>query len=266
MRLITGASRKTLSAVLAVLVLTVPATGAYAVAGLGDIVHDPISYVQAVKQVQAWQEQYNQMTQSLEKAEATFQQMKSQVDAVTGVRGFGDILNNPLLNAVVPNDLAATLTDLNASGTLAGDARDLRAASELYDCGDLTADDARVICRAVLSQNAQARAVHQDTLALLNQRTVQIDALRAEISSTEDPKAIAELQARLQAEQAQVANDQNKIAVANAMLMANAQAAAQAEHERVNALMATGKTSVLDGFSFAALGYQSSPQAAEAEE
>ena len=54
-------------------------------------------------------------------------------------------------------------------------------------------------------------------MALLNQRTTQIEALRAEINATQDPKAIAELQARLAAEQAQVDNDQTKIALANAM-------------------------------------------------
>ena len=248
-------SHKYAVAAMAAFILALPAATANAIGGLGDIAHDPVSYVQAVKQVQAWQQQYQQMTQSLSQAKATFDKLKSQVDAVTGVRGLGDILNNPMLRSIVPNDLAANLSELNASGVLSGKALTLRNASMVYDCGDVDESDARVICQALLSQNAQARAFQQDTLALLNQRTTQIDALRAEINLTQDPKAIAELQARLQAEQAQVANDQNKIAVAQAMLVANAQAAAQAEQERVNALMATDKASVLDGFSFASLEY-----------
>lgn len=255
--------RKRLTVAVAALTLVLPAATANAIGGLGDIVHDPVSYVQMVRQVKAWQQQYNQMTASLAKAEATFLKVKSQVDAITGVRGLGDILNNPLLRSIVPGDLAATLSDLNASGVLSGRALDLRTASTVYDCGDVVEEDAKVICQALLSQNAQAQAFHQDTLALLNQRTVQIDALRAQINATEDPKAIAELQARLQAEQAQVANDQNKIATANAMLMVNARAAAQAEQERVNALMATGKPSVLDGFAFASLGYPPATDVAE---
>jgi type IV secretion system protein VirB5 len=130
----------------------------------------------------------------------------------------------------------------------------------------MTEAGAKVTCQAQLGQNAQARAIQQDTMALLNERTTQIDALREQIDATQDPKAIAELQARLEAEQAQVANDQNKIALANAMMVANAQAAAQSEQERVNALMASNKTSALDGFTFTSLGYQPGTQVADVEQ
>ena len=255
-------SRKQISAAFCVLTLALPATAAYAIGGLGDIVYDPSNYLQAVKQVQAWEQQYQQMTQGLAKAEATFQQVKSQVDAMTGVRGFGDLLNNPLLKNVVPTDLSTTLAGLNSTGALSGKALSIRNGSAVYTCDDIADAGAKVTCQALLGQNAQSQAYQQDTMALLNQRTTQIDALRAQINSTQDPKAIAELQARLEAEQAQVANDQNKIALANAMFQANAQAAAQTEQERVNALMATNKTSVLDGFSFTSLGYQPSTQVA----
>jgi type IV secretion system protein VirB5 len=239
----------------AAIALALPAGAAFAIGGLGDIVYDPSNYAQAIKQVQAWEQQYRQMTQALAKAEATYQGVKSQVDAVTGVRGFGDILNNPALRAIVPADLSASLADLNATGSLTGRALSLRNASRIYDCSDVADERARLDCQAVLSQTAQAQAFQQETMALLNQRTIQIDALRAEISATQDPKAIAELQARLAAEQAQVDNDQTKIALASAMLVSNRQAAAQARSERVEALMATNKTSALDGFSFADLGY-----------
>ncbi len=259
-------SRKHAAAATAVLILALPATASYALGGLGDIVYDPSNYLQAVKQVQAWEQQYQQMTQSLAKAEATFQQVKTQVDAMTGVRGFGDLLNNPLLKTIVPTDLSTTLSGLNSTGALSGKALSIRNAAAVYNCDDITEAGAKVTCQALLGQNAQAQAYQQDTMALLNQRTTQIDALRAAIDTTQDPKAIAELQARLEAEQAQVANDQNKIAMANAMLQANAQAAAQTEQERVNALTATNKTSVLDGFSFTSLGYQPSAQVASVDQ
>lgn len=233
---------------------------------VGGIVFDPTNYVQAIKQVQAWEQQYRQMTQSLQKAEATFQQAKAQVDALTGVRGFGDLINNPMLRNIVPADLSTTLADLNQTGVLSGRAATIRSNTAIYDCSDLSSGGAKTVCQALLAQNAQAQAVQQDTMALLNQRTTQIEALRAEINQTQDPKAIAELQARLEVETAQVANDQNKIAVSNAMLAANRAAAAQAEVERVNALMATNKTSVLDNFSFTRVGYQPSSQVAEVEQ
>lgn len=251
---------RTVRVAFAALALVVPAGTALAIGGIGDIVYDPTNYAQAIKQVQAWEQQYKQMTQALAKAEATYQAAKSQVDALTGVRGFGDILNNPMLRAIVPGTLSSDLADLNSTGVLNGHALSLREASAVYNCADLSNTAARRNCQALLGQTAQAQAFQQDTMALLNQRTTQIDSLRAEINTTQDPKAIAELQARIAAEQAQVDNDQTKIALASNMLAANRQAAAQAEAERVNALMATNKTSALDGFSFTGLGYATAGQ------
>jgi type IV secretion system protein VirB5 len=181
------------------------------------------------------------------------------------VRGFGDLLNNPALKAVVPSDLGDSLNALNATGLLSGRALAIRQASVLYDCGDVVDAAAKAACQAMLGQTAQAQALQNDTLALLDVRTVQIDALRAAINTTQDPKAIAELQARLEAEQAQAANDQSKVVLAQAMLAASREAAVQAQTERVQALMATGKTSVLNGFSFAALGRPKSGASAPAQ-
>lgn len=241
-------------------VLMLSAQSAFAIGGLGDIVYDPSNYLQAVKQVQAWEQQYSQMTQSLQQAQATFTQVKTQVDALTGSRGLGGILNNPLLKNVIPQDLSKTLAGLNSNGTLTGDAQAIRTATMVYNCTDIADAQQKSNCQAILGQASQAQAVQQSTMALLNDRTTQIDALRDQINLTQDPKAIAELQARLAAEEAQVGNDQNKIAMANAMLATSQQAAVQAERERVNALMATNKTSSLDGFSFASLGTASPTQ------
>lgn len=245
--------------------LILPAGSALAIGGVGDIVYDPTNYVQAVKQVQAWAQQYRQMAQSISKAEATLSEVKTQVAAVTGVRGFGDLLNSRLFQAVVPADLGHDLARLNETGLLSGKALSLREASALYNCGDVADAAARKACQALLGQTAQAQALQNDTLALLDARTTQIEGLRAAISQTGDPKAIAELQARLAAEQAQVTNDQSKIVLAQAMLTASYDAAVQVQTERVQALMATDKPSVLDGFSFSGLGYAAATPAQLAE-
>lgn len=220
------------------------------------VVYDPTNYAQAVKQVQAWTQQYNQMRQSLEQAKATYDTVRAQVDAVTGARGFGDLFNNPGLRHLIPTDLSNTLESLNATGLLSGKALTIRNASALYDCGDITNPDARISCQVLLNQNAQAMAFQQDTMVMLTQRTTQIESLRAQINQTQDPKAIAELQARLAVEEAQIANDQNKILMANAMFESSRRAAIQAQAERTNVLMATNKPSVLNGFDFTMLSYQ----------
>ncbi len=256
MRIRLPLSRKYAAPAIAALVLAVPATSAFAIGGLGDIVYDPSNYAEAIKQVQSWEQQAQQMTQALAKADATIQQLQTQVSSTTGNRGFGDLSNNPSLMATVPTTLPTTLSSLNGTGTLTGNALTIRNSTAVYTCTDVTDAAAKVACQALLGQNAQAQAQQQTTLALLNQRTTQIEVLRAQIDATNDPKSIAELQARLLAEMAQVANDQNKIALMDAMLMSNQQAAAQTRSEQASALMATNKTSVLDGFSFSSLGAQ----------
>jgi type IV secretion system protein VirB5 len=252
-------SRKPTAALSAVTLLVIPTTSTLA---FGALVYDPSNYTEAVAQVQAWEKQYTQMTQALSMANSTLSQLKAQVSGTTGNRGFGDLLNNPLLKAVVPADLSTTLSGLNASGQLTGSAATIRSSTMVYNCGDISNAAAKVACQALLAQNAQAQAVQWNSLALLNQRTTQIDALRGQIDATDDPKSIAELQARLEAEQAQVANDQAKIAEANAMLAINQASAAQAQQERVSALMATNKTDVLDSFRFTSLSAQPAVQTA----
>ena len=259
-------SRKNVAVAAAAFLFSLPASSAFAIGGLGDIVYDPSNYAEAIKQVQSWEQQYSQMTQALAKADASLTQLKSAVTSTTGNRGFGDLLNNPLLKAVVPSDISTTLASLNKTGTLTGTAATLRSSTAIYNCGDITSAAPKVACQALLGQTAQAQSVQQNTMALLNQRTTQIEGLRSQIDATSDPKSIAELQARLQAEQAQVTNDQNKIALTNAMLVANQQAAAQAQAEQTAALMATDKTSVLDTFSFTALGDQPAVQTAQVDQ
>ncbi len=250
----------------AMLVLAVPATSAFAIGGVGDVVYDPSNYAEAVKEVQSWEQQFQQMTQALAKADSTIQQLQTQVSSMTGNRGFGDVSNNPALMATVPTNLPTTMSSLNSTGTLTGNAATIRSSTAVYNCTDITDAASKIACQALLAQNAQQQSLQQQTMALLNERTTQIEALRSQIDVTNDPKSIAELQARLTAELAQVANDQNKIALMNAMLITSQQAAAQTRAEQGNSLMATNKTSALDGFSFASLGIQPATQTAEVEQ
>ncbi len=259
-------SRRYAAVLTAAFFLAVPATSAFAIGGVGDIVYDPSNYAEAIKQVQSWEQQFQQMTQALAKADATIQQLQTQVASTTGNRGFGDQLNNPSLMTVVPTNLSTTLSGLNSTGTLTGQAATIRSSTTIYNCAEITDATAKTLCQALLGQNAQAQALQQNSMALLDQRTTQIDALRGQIDATQDPKGIAELQARLLAEQAQVANDQNKIALTNAMLATSQQAAVQAQGEQASTLMATNKTSVLDNFSFSSLGYQPAAQTSDLDQ
>ena len=172
---------------------------------------DAANLKQSVQQVLAWKRQYDQMQQQ-------HQQLKAQHAAMTGSRGLGMIANDPRLQSVVPADVGQILSAISAKGSsgLTPAAQAIRQRTQIYDCARHSGSDLAT-CQAVLSTNAQNQAYQENALALLAQRGKQIEALQSRINNTADPKSIAELQARLQVETAQVSNDTNKLIVMNAL-------------------------------------------------
>lgn len=187
---------------------------------------DSANLAQAITQVKAWKSQYAQMMQQ-------YKQLQDQHAAMTGSRGLGDILNDPALKGVVPADVANILEAIQGQGGAALTARALsiRNGSKVYDCEDRRGVD-KTSCQAFLNTNAQTQAYQQDAMTLLNARSAQIQSLQGRINTTGDPKAIAELQARLLAEASQVNNDANRLAIMRAMSDSADRAAQQAIKER----------------------------------
>ena len=200
--------------------------------------------VQAIQQVAAWVQQYQQMV-------AEYQQLQQQYSAVTGVRGLGDILNNPELQGVVPPDVAQVFSALNSGGfsSLTSAAQTLRRAAMIYNCEDLTGS-AQISCQAVLNSISQSQAYQQNALSLITQRVSQIQSLQSQINNTQDPKAIAELQARIAAENTQVANDANRIAVMQALAASQKQAADQTLKENSLKRLSANTPSSFENFSY----------------
>ncbi|HAV4541732.1 TPA: P-type DNA transfer protein VirB5 [Acinetobacter baumannii] len=203
---------------------------------------DGANLVQAVQNMVAWGEQYNQMVNQI-------QQAKQQYDSITGIRGFGDAVNNPYLKDVIPSDVADIYKGIQQGGVngMTSAARNIRDATMVYDCASRTGQNYKA-CQAALNNNAQTQALNQQALGVADLRTEQIDNLRKQINNTTDAKAIAELQARIQAEQSQVANDANRIALMQAQAQAQKDAAQQLEIEG-RLKRAAQKGNILDGYS-----------------
>lgn len=187
---------------------------------------DSANLAQAIQQVVAWQKQYQQMVDQ-------FQQAKQQYNSLTGTRNLGDILNNPALQGVVPSDIATIYSAVQQGGQggLTNAAQLLRNATQVYDCQDRTGLN-KATCQALLNNNAQTQAYATGAVDIVTQRVAQIQSLQSQINATNDPKSIAELQARLIAENAQVSNDANRLAVLKMMADAQERAAEQALYER----------------------------------
>lgn len=172
---------------------------------------DGASLAQAINQVMAWQQQYTQMVEQLK-------QQAEQIAATTGNRGLANIYNNMDLQKVVPSNTQEIYNAINQYGShgLTGAAQAIRSATQVYNCEDLTGETQK-LCLGAMNGNAQTLANLNDALAKVSGRTSQIQQIQNAIATTSDPKAIAELQARLQAEAAQVTNDQNRISLMVAM-------------------------------------------------
>lgn len=237
---------KKLFATLAVLVSLFGSPAAHA----GIPVLDAANLTQAIMEVLAWAEQYGQMIEEISQLEQQYNQAVQQYNSLTGSRGLGDILNNQALQGVVPSNLASTYNSINSGGYsgLSSAAKSLRDASKIYNCEDRTGD-AQVACQATLNQNSQTQANLQNALDLVQQRTSQIQSLQSQINSTSDPKAIAELQARIQSENTQISNDANRIALMQATAATQQQAAQQQLKERELKWLSNSNTG-MEGFHF----------------
>ena len=203
---------------------------------------DGANLVQAVQNVVAWGEQYNQMVNQI-------QQAKQEYDSITGIRGFGDAVNNPYLQKVIPSDVTDIYKGIQQGGVngMTSAARNIRDATMVYDCSSRTGQSYKA-CQASLNNNAQTQALNQQALGVADLRAEQIDNLRKQINTTTDAKSIAELQARIQSEQTQVANDANRISLMQAQAHAQKESAQQLELEdRLKRVAQKGN--ILDGYT-----------------
>lgn len=165
------------------------------------------SIQQQIETMAKWKMQYDQMVSQID-------QMKQQYQSLTGSRGLGDILNNPALREYLPSDWQGVYDAVKSGGYsgLSGRAQSIFEENKVYDlCGNLADSQQRTHCEAQAVKGAQDKAFALDAYDKAKSRLTQIDQLMAKINDTSDPKAIAELQGRIAAEQAMIQNEQTKL-------------------------------------------------------
>ena len=151
--------------------------------------------------------QYEQMTSQIS-------QLQQQYSSLNGSRGLGTIMNSPALRDYLPNDWQNVYDSVKKGGYsgLSGTGKSIYAANKIYDsCAAITVADQRTACEARAVKGSQDKAFALDAYSAAKGRVNQIDQLMEKINSTQDPKAIAELQARIGAEQANIQNEQTKL-------------------------------------------------------
>ncbi|WP_211453889.1 P-type DNA transfer protein VirB5 [Collimonas antrihumi] len=160
-----------------------------------------------IETIAKWKIQYDQMISQIDQA-------KQQYQSLTGSRGLGNIMNNPAMRDYLPGDWQAVYDSVKNGGYsgLSGTGKSVYDANKIYDaCGQLTITQQRTACEAQAVKGSQDKGFALDAYNVAKSRINQIDQLMQQINQTQDPKAIAELQARIGAEQANIQNEQTKL-------------------------------------------------------
>lgn len=132
--------------------------------------------------------------------------------STVGTRGFGALLSNPVVANSLPSNWQSVYTAIQNGGYagLTGSAQALRSANELYNCQDQTGTD-RQVCERTLNKPFQDKAFGLQAYQAELQELSQIQNLMQQIDVTQDPKGVAELQARIQTESTAVGNEMTKL-------------------------------------------------------
>lgn len=160
-----------------------------------------------IETIAKWKMQYDQMMEQIDQA-------KQQYESMTGSRALGEILNNPALRDYLPGDWQAVYDAVKNGGYegLSGTAKTVYDDNKVYNaCQFFPEDQQRLACEAAAVKGAQDKGFALDAYEKAKSRIEQIDQLMAKINDTPDPKAIAELQGRIAAEQANIQNEQTKL-------------------------------------------------------
>ena len=208
-------------------------TGSQAYAGIPVI--DVANLAQAIQQVTAWAQQYQQMEQQ-------FQQLQQQYAAITGGRGFSQFMNDPSFQAArrtLPQDAQNVLSLMNGTGSYGNFASSInsikQATSSLTD-SDFGSPTAAAQYDADLNRAATNNALSIQAYTDATQRLANLEGMIGQISQTNDPKAISELQARISAENGIIQNEHAKLQ-AMQMLMASEQQLQQVQARQTSIKM-----------------------------
>lgn len=164
----------------------------------------------------------------LEQIATLKQQLESaqrQYSALTGTRNLGDILNNPSIRKSLPSDVQSILKSSESSlGSMESSVKRIRNEETLT--GNYTVDR-QAISQRVEDLGLRSKALLEQSQDGMTKRLANLDQLQSQINLATDPKAISDLQARLQVEQANIAVDQIRADLLSRQLAAEKELAEQ---------------------------------------
>lgn len=210
---------------------------------------DAANLAKSIQQVIAWGQQYTQMADSIQQLQSQNAQLQTTYNSLTGDRALSTLLNGPNDQAT-RRYLPAQGEQIErlANGTVAGygplqsTISNLKGVVSTMPHSTFAPGSAALnVLSAKINSLATQKALGQAAYSSAAQRTADIENLIATSGMATDPKAIAEMQARIGAQQALLQNESAKL-----QAMAYMQAAEQQQNEqRANeAISKWGKTTL----------------------
>lgn len=173
------------------------------------------------------------------------EQQAQQYKALTGSRDMGNILNDPKYRQYLPADWQDVYDKVKQGGYagLSGSARSIYDKNHIYDaCEAIEDPDRQSSCNSLAMKPSIDQGTAEDAYKMAEERLDQIDQLSKQINTTQDPKAIAELQGRIATEQAAIQNEQTKLELYKMVAEAQDRVQEQRENE-MNAQIWAGRNS-----------------------
>lgn len=208
------------------------AAASFAPARAEMIVYDPTSYAKLLQETQTALNQLKQLEQQV----AQGQQLLTSLNQISNVNALATSLSQPALRGFLPNAdafVTAAQGDLTALGALGVKAQAIRSANQLYTPapGDAAgADLAAAGMRASLNL-ATGESVGEAGAS----RLAGLQQLTSALDTAPNARAVLDLQARIAAEQAMIANDQMRLQGLAMTQAAQAQMQDQRDRERAAA-------------------------------
>lgn len=168
---------------------------------------DEAAIAKAVEQLEQLKQQYDELKKETKQLQQTY-------SAITGTRGFGEVLKNESFKDNLPENWSAVYNNLRQQGYtgLTPQAKEIYDRNKIYDkCQSIASSEQKKVCAARSVKAAQDEAFTLDMLEKSKSKMANIENLLGQIRQTQDPKGIAELQARIATEQSLIANDQTKL-------------------------------------------------------
>ncbi|MFP3709715.1 type IV secretion system protein [Paraburkholderia sp. SIMBA_009] len=175
------------------------------------------------------------LVQTFTQAQQTYAQLQQTYNSTVGSRGLSSLINNPAARQYLPTDFQGVLSGISTgSGDLSGLAKQILSKSSVLTSSQLSALSPanQQLIENARNQNASLAAASQSAFSAATQRFSTLQTLIDSIDGETDPKAIQDLQARIQAENVMMQNENARLAAMSSASVQQQQVQQQADRER----------------------------------